>query len=134
MNDGRVVRIICTDRKTDGSNALTKVLGLIDEKSYEILDFWTPEGHNHYPGKDIVAEVTPFDDFEVDEPVLTKKHNVTGTELSRGHFAGVSGQGLPMTFIRGCTSWSAPRTPDGTPKVETWDVCIRPNQDHGEIS
>ena len=51
-----------------------------------------------------LIEVTPYDDFKVDEPVMVRNGR---DKWLRRYFAGVSSNNKPMVWANGATSWSA---------------------------
>jgi hypothetical protein len=66
-----------------------------------------------------LIEVSPYDDFKIDDPVMVRI-NSNSTRWERRYFAGVSTDGLPMAFNEGATSWSA------QDRSTIWCECRRP--------
>ena len=112
--DGRSVRILCIDRRSRGGDM---VVGLIEKQNHESLMTWNTSGQ-YSPscsGIDLV-EVSPYEDFEIDDKVLVS--NTNNVSWIKRHFAGVDDYGRPLVFKYGMTSWT-------TSEVDVWDVCIK---------
>lgn len=81
-----------------------------------------------------LIEVSPYEDFKIDEPVVVwQNHNDPATKYIR-YFAGVSDTGLPTTWIGGATSWSVEENTDLIEQkknihtcslFKVWDNCMR---------
>ena len=76
------------------------------------------------PSKD-VRLVSEWEDFKVDDPVMTR--NTGNTYWNRGHFAGIRG-GHPSTFNYGATSFSV-RDSDSDGVRTYWNECRRPTEE-----
>ena len=115
--DGEPVRIICTDR-----DELYSVVGMIGTS----VHVWTEDGIFDLGRKSSLdlIEVKPYD-FEIGEPVLVYSPT-NGLGWLPRHFAGVSANGKPMTFVDGKSQWSASSSSIRT--VE-WDKCRRPTKE-----
>ena len=115
--DGRPARVICVDAKST-QPVVALVSRTRDETSEFIIrvslkgEFYTGEKYE----LDLI-EVTPYDDFKIDEPVMVRNN---AAEWERRHFAGISDKGSPMTWNHGMTSWSAAEL------KSSWDECHRP--------
>jgi len=104
LADGRKVRVVCTDRR-DNNFPLVVLVG---NKDKEMVVTCTADGFYRISKVDHplnLIEVTEWDDFKVDEPVMVRS-NESADWLKR-YFAGISSEGLPMAWNEGCTSWSA---------------------------
>ena len=66
-----------------------------------------------------LIEVSPYDDFKIDDPVMV---SLNGVYWERGYFAGVNTKGMPTAFDSGSTSWSAFAACN-------WIYCRRPTQE-----
>lgn len=75
------------------------------------------DGTGFYASK--LVEVTPYDDFKIDEPVMVRDHDTE--EWIKRYFAGVNRYGNPLTFDLGNTRWSN----DGDGELH-WYQCRRP--------
>lgn len=114
--DGRPVRILCVDRKSDSGDS---IVGLIKNETNETLHTWDQRGKSvSFPKWDLI-EVQPYDDFKIDDKVLVRTSQYTDWE--KRHFAGVSEDGLPLAFIYGGTSWT-------TDESTKWFECIKPDE------
>ncbi len=115
---GHSVRIICTNKQ--GGHP---VIGLVSSgNSDESAEFFTSEGDHDISDWSLV-EVTPYDGYQIDDPVMVRDHD--DQEWNRRHFAGVSPEGLAVTWSWGKTSWTA-RRPD---ERENWSECRRPTEE-----
>ena len=68
-----------------------------------------------------LVEVTPYDDFRIDDPVWAYASN--GDQKEQRHFAGVSVNGNPMTFSNGGTSWTRNKW-----ETEEWEFVEKHNE------
>ena len=73
-----------------------------------------------------LVEVSPYDDFEIDEPVMVRDSD--DAAWARRHFAGVSNDGLPMAWPNGMTSFSISCIVRSWRYLE-WDECRRPTEE-----
>lgn len=73
--------------------------------TYYFVDRWTEYGYNssdnEESGYDLI-EVGEYDHIKIDDPVLVWDYN--NTLKIRGHFAGISKEGLPIVWYAGRTS------------------------------
>ena len=122
--DGRKVRVLCTDRRHNEYPVValvtsfcgtTETLDTFTSNGFEV----TTESESNYD----LIEVTPYDDFKIDEPVMVRYNDYS--EWERYHFAKVTSDGLPMTFAKGCTSWTQNTSYGLTP----WAECRRPTKE-----
>lgn len=65
-----------------------------------------------------LIEVSPYEDFKIDDPVMVKVNSCAG--WYRRYFAGIAPDGKPMAFVSGCDSWTSHKV------VERWDECRKP--------
>jgi hypothetical protein len=111
---GQDVRILCVDCSGE-----FPVIGLITRCSHprhEVVHGWDSHGNQgSHPNYNLV-EVTPWDDFEIDELVMVRNGN--GPWLRR-YFAGVD-EGRASSWEWGRTRWTA------YGGRVTWDECRRP--------
>ena len=117
--DGRPARILATDRKHENYSVIA-LIGSLDG-GFENLESFTIYGKafvNDIDANDLV-EVTPYDDFEIDEPVLVRY--TKDDYWTRRHFAGISQNGRPLAWEDGQTSWTC-----SVPIA--WDHCHRPTE------
>lgn len=115
--DGLPVRILCLDMKDPDY----PVVGLAESPNgYELMCCFTPEGRfsicDSEHDRDLI-EVSPYEDFKIDEPVMVRD----GNGWERRHFAGVHSNGKPMTWIDGYTSFTS-----GNSRACAWHECRRP--------
>lgn len=69
-----------------------------------------------------LVEVSEWEDFKIDEPVMVR--NYEQKNWSRRHFAEVSPEGKPYTWLDGKTSFTA------TAKSSlSWNYCRRPTKE-----
>ena len=120
--NGDPVRILYTNKK--GNNMPVVALVTLDSNNEEIHVF-TKEGKfynniNKESSFDLI-EVTPYDDFKIDEPVMVRDY--PDEPWKRRYFAGVSKDGCPTTWAMGTTSWSGIK--DRYSKC-SWLECRRP--------
>lgn len=101
--DGRPVRVLCVDKKAK----IFTVLSLREEfDGSEVLVTHTRTGsynNSHETPLDLI-EVSPYDDFRIDDPVMVRDNPFAPWE--RRHFAGITTAGEVNTFANGRTSWS----------------------------
>ena len=122
--DGRKVRVLCTDRK----HSFYPVIALMPSKDGDFDQYgtYTSEGlfsdSDQESGYDLI-EVSPYDDFKIDEPVMVRDY--PADKWKRSHFAGVSDSGCPRTFAMGRSSWSSGCDPSYT----LWNECRRPTKE-----
>jgi hypothetical protein len=98
--DGRQVRILCID----GPKERFSVIAVVDG----YLLHYAPCGTFYAPERDCcssldLVEVSPWDDFKVDEPVMVRDGDLE--RWVERHFAHTS-DGLAYTWADGGTSWS----------------------------
>jgi hypothetical protein len=112
----RTMRIVCTDMENDCDNSIV-CLERSDVVNYELVAI--------HSAAEIETEgwtkVTPWDDFEMNEPVMVRGDAPTG--WMKRHFAGISKDGKPMTWPAGQTSF----TTEGPPC--RWHQCRRPTEE-----
>lgn len=109
---GAPARVLCVDRPVPHSS----VLAMSESGA---ISYHTPDGvvWDQEHGFDLI-EVSPWDDFEVDEPVMVRHGG--GFCWTHRHFAGVCEGGRAATWADGLTSWTASNI------ITTWDECRRP--------
>ena len=66
-----------------------------------------------------LVEVTPYDDFKVDDKVICWSHSDQERKMRR-YFAGVNEDGEPTAFPDGTTSWSS----NGS-QPRPWGNCVK---------
>ena len=88
------------------------------------VECWTRDLYSVDHTLDLV-EVTPYDDFEIDEPVMVRDRH---TKWRRRYFAGVSSDNKPMAWASGATSWSAAPT-TCVSNALVWNECRRPTEE-----
>jgi len=119
LADKRPVRVICTNRK----HADYPLVTLVENEDEEVIASYTTDGFycaskvDHYMN---LIEITKWDDFEVDEPVMVQDED--SPSWRKRYFAGVSKTGKPMVWDGGHTSWLADYTTE-------WDYCRRPTKE-----
>ena len=92
------------------------VLGLVNNRD---IRYYDNNGKAMYDAHEQhLTEVTGYEDFKIDDTVLVKNHG--GNQLKR-HFAGISKNGKPLAYQKGCTSWTA----SGYQSANEWDSCIK---------
>lgn len=118
--DGNRARIICINLEDE----LYPVVAAVRYRSIQNGSFredvrqYTANGkvmENQDSPLDLI-EVSEWDDFKVDEPVLVR--HLEGTWLRR-NFAGVV-NGKPTTWAHGTVEWTS------AGQTSTWDECRRP--------
>ena len=116
--NGRTVRVICVDAK--GTKPVVSLVLARDNSESVIRS--GPKGELYIGEEDELdlIEVTPYDDFKIDEPVMVRCHEDAANLWVKRYFAGVM-SGQPYTWDFGATSWSA----DNGYKSR-WDECRRP--------
>ena len=117
---GRDVRIICVDRR----DVSYQIIGSFMGKESEITSFYSKDGKSSVCRSEydlILPE--DFTKFGIDEPVMVR--NRDGSDWTKGHFAGVDGCNLPMTWKAG-TQWLS----EG--KKYAWNQCRRPTKEELE--
>jgi hypothetical protein len=115
--DGRPARVICVDAK-----GAQPVIALVPHGDGESI-IRTSLAAKFYPNKECeldLIEVTPYDDFKIDEPVMVRCHEDAANLWVKRYFAGVM-SGQPSTWDFGATSWSADNG-----NRSRWDECRRP--------
>lgn len=116
--DGREVVLYCTD-----APGRFCVHGRIDNMAQ-----WDINGiyHIHMPDNLLdLIEVSPYEDFKIDEPVMVKQKDEDVTKWRKRHFAGISETGVPMAWDCGFTSW----TSTSSVLKAGWDKCRRPTEE-----
>lgn len=116
--------------KTNCNNKYHPVIGIVikpgdDDRPHT----WTAEGKFYggvpsEPHEYDLVEVNPYEGFKIDEPVMVCQ--LLGLHWTKGHFAGLSDDGSPMTFADGRTSWS---NINGGLEPYVWVYCRRPTAD-----
>lgn len=82
------------------------------------LTFTSDGRWGNYDHQCDLIEIGPYDDFKVDDPVMTSSD---GKVWFKRYFAGVDKNGKPTAFDNGSTSWSAPIS-----HLWRWNYCRRP--------
>jgi len=119
--DGSDVRILCTDKK----HPVYTVVALIKAENIDILETFTSEGKcfkNKSPSSYDLIELTPYDDFKIDDKVLVSNASTNPKYMYKGYFAGVTKEGLPTTWVSGLTSFTADNS--FLNRIE-WNYCIK---------
>lgn len=87
-----------------------------------IIKTWTEYGKVQYIGdsdyNEDLVEVAKYDDIAIDAPVLV--WNDYSEKKWKRHFAGMSKEGMPLTWCIGRTSFSADSPMDSI----SWENCI----------
>ncbi len=86
-------------------NTSDYMLGIMDTNdSYQTVTIFNKDGKNpHVKAFDLVEEYSPYKDFVIDEPVVA--WNSLDCTV-KGHFAGISPDGLPKIWTNGTTSYT----------------------------
>lgn len=100
------------------NGGMYSVHGAIKLDSVWRISNWLSNGINSNDSEFSLVEVSPYEDFKIDDPVYVWYDNALVKH--RRHFAGISTHGKPMAFYEGTTSWT---TADYVPTV--WDRCER---------
>ena len=120
---GLSVRVLCNDAKGKFP-VIALVLGVSGQSSEYIIRT-TLEGsyYEREESENDLIEVSPYDDFEIDEPVMVRDSDgAVMSRWQRRYFAGINESGYPLAWAEGMTSWSA----DGY--KTRWDECRRPTK------
>ena len=83
----------------------------------EAMLFNLDGSNSSFYAKNQLLEVSPYDDFVIDEKVMVRDSNLAGWE--RAYFAG-SGDGTALTWSYGATKWSS------DDDRSCWNQCRRP--------
>jgi hypothetical protein len=113
--DGRYAQILCTTVVDDSYPVAALVT---DEEGNQVVSRYTSSGKyldDHIPSNNDLIEISPYDDFEVDDKVLVSN---TGHTWYKRYFSHVNEEGVPCTFNGGGTSWS--QKSDNT---NGWEFC-----------
>jgi hypothetical protein len=116
---GMTARVVCVDAKGN-QPVIALVFDSHSSKEFVIRtsikgEFFDGDVHE----LDLI-EVSPYDDFNIDDPVMVRRDDDLVRVWKRRYFAGVNGCGEPLTWYEGMTSWSS-----GGHKT-CWDECRRP--------
>ena len=68
-----------------------------------------------------LIEVSPYSDFVIDQKVMVRDFDED--EWERRHFAGCREDGMPQTFFRKASSWTAKGL------INEWHQCRRPTKE-----
>ena len=121
--DGVKVRILCVD----ADNEKYPIAGLLGSGEHSYVELFTTEGLK-YVGLTCaidLVEVTPWDDFVIDEPVMVRMFGMV--TWNRRYFAGVLSSERLTCFVDGNTEWTADKA------VHIWDECRRPTEEELEV-
>jgi hypothetical protein len=75
------------------------------------MNSWSLEGRFHEgnnidtSGLDLI-EVSPYEDWKIDDKVLVWDDAWDYGVTQKGYFGGLNKNGAPTAFLNGCTSWS----------------------------
>lgn len=83
-----------------------------------VLTFTSDGRGGNYDHQCDLIEISPYDDFKVDDPVMVSDF---GRLWTKRYFYGVDENGRPMTFCDGRTRWTA----EGCGPTR-WNHCRRP--------
>jgi hypothetical protein len=118
--NGEPARVLCVDR----ANSQMPVVSLTADGA---ITLHTKAGGYlvECEGDLDLIEVSPWDDFKIDEPVMVRNHD---SHMWQGrHFAGVATSGSARAWENGLTSWTA------NGRTMNWQQCRRPTaQELGE--
>lgn len=95
---GLPVRILCVDRL----NTLYPVVALVSDT---VIEFRSDGVSDRWVEKLDLVEVSPYDDFKIDEPVMVRGAN--DMDWRRMYFAGIDKDGYAAVWDCGATSWTA---------------------------
>ena len=113
--DGRKVRIVCTDRESK----MFPVVGLVKTDAAEMPVLYTTDGKMTVSGRendyDIIKEYSPWDDVEVDTPVIV--WDDCYEHIKRKRYFAKYEDGTVYAFSSGSDSWSA----DNEESLTAWD-------------
>lgn len=118
--NGEEARILCVDRPEGGLNN-TPVASMDVKSGYIYCHYSDGTSEDKKPERDLI-EISPYDHINIDDKVLVWRKS--STSKVRGHFAGVSDEGLPLVWLYGRTSWSVCNPPN----YEEWDYCEKVEQ------
>jgi hypothetical protein len=100
--NGRSVRIICTDR-----NSGYQVVGLVDMGYREALSVYTENGISvGLCVANLCLPLGPYDDWQVDDPIWVWDDHGSSDAVP-SHFAGMGEDGRVKAWAHGLTSHSA---------------------------
>lgn len=120
--DGRPVRVLCVDRKSEQPVAALVMI----ENDLECIAAFDADGKYVHcgtiPHEFDLIEVSPYEDYRIDEPVMVRNH--PSDAWRPRYFAGVNAEGFARAWNEGGTSWS-------TQMANTWKFCRRPTE--GEV-
>lgn len=103
-NDGRLARILCTDRANPTHPVVALVASTVDGS--ESFVYLTKDLHSSsYKGAPFLREYNPWEDVPVDTPVWVRYDALDGSYSPR-HFAGYK-DGLVQVWMDGLTSHSS---------------------------
>ena len=105
--DGRNVRILCTDAKSE-----RPVIGLVRDSlnNDKYVETWDEVGAylcGELESRLDLVEVSPYEDWPIDAPVWVIVDSDGRSIWYPRHFAGVNKRGKPMTSTDGRTSFSS---------------------------
>lgn len=115
--DGREVVIYCVDAP-GGYPVHGRIEGVSLPQHWGIDGSRDP--HTSRPNPLDLLEVSPYEDFKIDDPVMAGSGTGAWT---RGYFAGMGRNGFPMTFSCGATSWT------GSKSTTCWHQVRRPTEE-----
>lgn len=121
--DGSNTRVKCIYEMTKGDFPFVCVGE--GEGKEELLRRYNKDGVGRGGYPYIKREVLPWEDFEIDEPVMVRHSEYDPWQ--RRHFAGVSNFGLPKTWDSGRTKW----TTLGATST-SWAECRKPTKEELE--
>ena len=114
---GHRVRIICVDRKSYQNNSIIGLVETDENTDHESIVTWYKNGKHNTNAQYDLVEVSPFDDFNIDDKVLVK--DCYDYEWKKRYFAGIDEDtGEPLAFADGLTSWI-------TDQVIAWEECVK---------
>ena len=116
---GMSARVVCVDAKGH-EPVIALVVDPALSKEVVIRTSLKGEYYGGYEHDLDLIEVSPYDDFKIDEPVMVRRDDDLVRGWKRRYFAGVNVCGEPLTWYEGMTSWSAGG------KKTSWDECRRP--------
>jgi hypothetical protein len=120
---GMTARVVCVDAKGDAKGDQPVIALVLDSPTsteFVIRTSLKGEFYNGHEHELDLIEVSPYEDFEIDEPVMVRVDG--NSQWERRYFAGINESGYPLAWVEGMTSWSA----DGY--KTRWDECRRPTK------
>lgn len=101
---GCEVRIYATDG--DGDYPIHGAVKYKDN-DYWTLRKWSDKGNESWEKLNDLIEVSPYEDFKIDDKVLVWNEGDHEDVKRRRYFAGIGTNGKPLVFVEGSTSWSS---------------------------